>query len=924
MAMLPRLVPVAGSVCLLAACIGLSPAIAAAEEHVDPQDGTEAAADEATIVVPDELDSMIDDAMLDDVAPSEATPSADEDDFETEEGPDEVVVTPGEAAPEDADDPLRGVAHDDIEEIVVMANKRAESIQDVAVSVTALDNAFIESAGLTDFSDIQKFVSNLSIEGGTDTRSTSIRIRGIGSVGTNAGIDPSVGLFIDGVYQGRAGMSMGDLIDIEAVEVLRGPQGTLYGKNTAAGLISIRTQRPEYEFSSLAEFTAGSKDTFAGRGSVNIPLVDGRVATRFSGYRSLRDGWDENLFDGDDVNDEDKWGVRNKWLLDISDDVSLLVAGDYAKEDSSCCVADIITYEGDSLLWRGNVFRDANGKVVPSDNPNLNPNFAKLGTDLDGFNPCPTSDPCGFYNPGPPSTLRDDPFIGNTVDPPKPALRNFRAFDEQVDVDREPENEVQIWGVQTELSVGLGEWDLNWLSAYRAYDTDSQFDGDFSQYNAVVSDTEEELDQFSTELRLQSPLGDLVDFTTGLFFFYLDHETFGTIGFDQDYADIFQVGYMPLINNDTSRHQTWSYAGYGQFNLNISERARFTGGLRASHEHKSIDGSQISTSQIPAPPVSGPDEFRNDSRDTTNVSGTARMQFFPTEDSMVYASFASGFKSGGFNQLRTAQDVDDEFDDEQAMSYELGLRSTWLDGLVTFNLTGFFTDYDDFQAQSFTGTSIAIRNAGSFYSYGLESDLIVTPLENLMWRTALGFNITEYQDFDAAENTVQNIVDLGAQISDPRANGLGWAPFLLSLNLTSNDPETQQILEDAGITTTAQDLSDERLDNAPRWSLSTSLDYSWPILNLPVSWVFHTDYSFRSSIFLNQDLDRNVKEDPLHLVALRTGIREENDTWELIFWVRNLLDEEYMVASFDVPVLGGFAGLHGPPRHYGGTVRVRF
>ena len=134
-----------------------------------------------------------------------------------------------------------------VEEIIITANKRAENIQDVPISVTALGGQTLRDAGVTTFDELQGLVPNLEIIPVTDTRSTSIRIRGIGSVGSNAGIDPSVGVFIDGVYQGRAGMSVGDLLDIERVEVLRGPQGTLYGKNTAAGALNIITRRPEYE-----------------------------------------------------------------------------------------------------------------------------------------------------------------------------------------------------------------------------------------------------------------------------------------------------------------------------------------------------------------------------------------------------------------------------------------------------------------------------------------------------------------------------------------------------------------------------------------------------------------------------------------------------------------------------------------------------
>jgi len=196
-----------------------------------------------------------------------------------------------------------------IEEITVTANKREQAMQDVPISMAALQSDFLEDSGITEFNQIQQFVPNLKIDPSTDARSTSIRIRGIGSIGNNAGVDPSVGVFIDGVYQGRAGMSVGDLLDIDRVEVLRGPQGTLYGKNTAAGAISIYTKRPTYDFESMAEVFIGNYKNMQFRGFINVPLLNDRVAARVSGYRVVRDGFDTNRFNGEDVNDGDKWGL---------------------------------------------------------------------------------------------------------------------------------------------------------------------------------------------------------------------------------------------------------------------------------------------------------------------------------------------------------------------------------------------------------------------------------------------------------------------------------------------------------------------------------------------------------------------------------------------------------------------------------------
>ncbi len=243
-----------------------------------------------------------------------------------------------------------------LEEIVVTATKRAESIQEVPMSVTAFTSEFFKDAGVTNLSGLEQYTPSLKITPGTDSNSTSIRIRGIGSVGTNVGIDPSVGMFIDGVYQGRAGMSIGDLIDIERVEVLRGPQGTLYGKNTAAGAISIITMAPSPEaLESTVETTYNSDERAELRGMVNVPFGDSGHAMRLTGYGVKGDHLYENSYNGEGLNDANKWGVKSRTLFDTStgDDDGLgefLLTLDYSKEDTDCCALAVIQYEGLSTL----------------------------------------------------------------------------------------------------------------------------------------------------------------------------------------------------------------------------------------------------------------------------------------------------------------------------------------------------------------------------------------------------------------------------------------------------------------------------------------------------------------------------------------------------------------------------------------------
>ena len=244
-----------------------------------------------------------------------------------------------------------------LEEIVVTANRRMESIQEVPMSVTAFTSEFFKNSGVRNLSQLDQYTPSLKITQGTSSAQQSIRIRGIGSVGSNAGIDPSVGMFIDGVYQGRAGMSIGDLIDIERVEILRGPQGTLYGKNTAAGAISIITLAPSPDdFESEIELMYNTDERAEVHAMVNVPFGDSGNAMRLTGYGVDGDHLYENDFTGKGVNNANKWGVKSRFLLDTgakTDDDGFgefLLTLDYTKEDTDCCVLAAIEYDGFSTL----------------------------------------------------------------------------------------------------------------------------------------------------------------------------------------------------------------------------------------------------------------------------------------------------------------------------------------------------------------------------------------------------------------------------------------------------------------------------------------------------------------------------------------------------------------------------------------------
>ena len=779
-----------------------------------------------------------------------------------------------------------------LEEVVVTATKRAENIQDVAMSVSAFTSEFFKDAGVTNLAGLEQYTPSLKITPGTDSNSTSIRIRGIGSVGTNVGIDPSVGVFIDGVYQGRAGMSIGDLIDIERVEVLRGPQGTLYGKNTAAGAISIITMAPSPDaLESEVEATYNSDERAELRGMVNVPLGDTGHAMRLTGYGVNGDHLYQNTPTGqpgdtgptgDGLNDANKWGVKSRTLFDTSDGEGdglgkFLLTLDYGKEDTECCALAVIEYEG----------------LSPLNAPSTNNPSAQLSQQL-GLNAQnqPRLDWYSFEDSEKYSPPKADPFGDDYW------------------IDTEIYNKVDVGGIALDWNKDLPNDDgITFINAWRRYESDSVYDGDFTAYDAVEGSTDLTFDQYSSELRITSPGGDTIDYQGGLYAFYSEMDSTGTFRQSATLTENMVIAPgVPLsvifpdgtLNTDINKYETTSYAAFGQLIWNITESFSTTLGLRYTVEQKDRVGSQITTpkSPIDIPPVAGPDIYTDDTRSDDDLSPTLIARYFVNQDIMTYASISRGFKSGGFNQRRELSGRNGEFEPEEATNYELGWKGSTEDRRLQLNGTFYYVNYDDFQAQAFDGSSLTVTNAGSMESYGSELELVFVPLASMMAGTAIGYNKATYQDFDNGQCTIAQQFDEYYNVK----NAQSGSPAL------QNPP-------------CVQDLAGEPLDNAPEWTASSFLQYNQD-LTADLAGAVRLEHSYTDSYFLDQDLDPILKNDAVNLINLRFTVSDTEQTWEAALWGRNLLDEEYYNFGIDIPVLGGYAGVTAPGAVYGVTVRL--
>ncbi len=755
-----------------------------------------------------------------------------------------------------------------VEELVVTAQRRSQDIQDVPISMTALTSQFIEDSGLTSVMDMSQYVPNVQINAVTDSRSTAIRIRGIGSDGNNAGIDSSVGVFIDGIFMGRSGAtSITDLADVERIEVLRGPQGTLYGKNTAAGAINVVSKKPVVDvFEGLIEGQLGNYQNRQIRGAINVPVIDETVALRISGYYVDRGPYDE-LLSGGGVNDTNRAGARIRGLFNLSEDLELLVWADYGMESNKCCVADIISYEGF---------------------PNLDVVFSEaFASQIDGINSLEAA------------TGRPLPSV---VDP----------FDRRVDATQDPVNDVDIWGIAGELNYDIDDYVVTFLNAYRQFNSYSTLDGDFSSYDAVFQTTRERFEQYSAELRLTSPYGEDLEYVAGLYFYYQNDRTRGETGIAQDYflaSPTLRGAFLStgdpdgdgrVSNVDSNVHKTWSYAAFGQGTYHIDDEWDITIGLRGTYEIKSRSGSQLSGFNAADAGPFGPDRYADDSLSVFNLSPMGALQYYPTDEIMVFVKAARGFKSGGFNQLRTVGGLNTQFDDEKATDAEIGVRTAWFDRMLTANATLFYTWYDDFQSQQFDGNSFTVTNAGNLETYGFEADALFIPHPMFLGGLAVGYNHARYTDFDNAPCSAEQAFEERVKAGN--------------------------LVTPTGCT---QDLTGKPLDNAPEWTVSFFAQINAPVGEMPwLEWpllgFLRAEYSYRDQMYLGQDLDENLLQAPVNLVNLRGGLRTEDDRWELTLWAMNLFNEGYNIVGIDVPIISGYAGINEPPRTYGATLRYRW
>jgi len=757
------------------------------------------------------------------------------------------------------------IAEGELEEVVVTAQKREQNLQDVPVAVSAFSGQVLRDAGVRDMFELTSIAPSLTVVASQTSTTTAFGIRGIFTSSQNFGLESSVGLYVDGVYRARQGSMINNLVDVQSVEVLRGPQGTLFGRNTPAGAITVNSVAPDFEGTGFLEGGAGDYDLLEVSGAKSFTVIDDVLAVRMTGFNSDRDGVIDavgNEIQQDDaINDRNRWGLRFQALYTPNDDLTLRFIGDHSKVDEYCCAVG---------NWENNFF---------TPNP---PPSGKTGTD---------------------TIVRDQ--LGGTVLPGK----DF--YDYKVSTSFKPESQNTDEGVSLQADWQTDYFLVTSITAYRAHDSYDNIDADFYDIDALIRTNDVDQDQYSQELRI-SDQGDKLSYVAGLYYYLQNLDTTSDTLIGPDAATLVGVGGLspdPLppgnaLNVADQKHT--SYAIFGQADYNVTEQFIVTAGLRWTFEDKDMTNTftQNGASPTDVPfsaagwaywlfdPVT-PTPNVNEDIDDNKVTGTFKLSWWMDELIMFYASYGTGYKSGGINTDRIDETIDTVFEPETSESYELGMKSEFPEQALRLNVALHKTDTDDLQTISFQGTGFALDNAGTADTYGGEVDLLWLPTDNTTITVGYAYNHAEYSDFQNGPCWVGTPWQTGQP--DPDDNGDGTCDR--SGGMVSGNPENV---------------------------LSLSANQQFQITEGYGAFLYG-EYTYIDERMTDVNNDPEKMDGSYNVINLRGGILFERYETTLTLWGRNVFDAQATSTIADAVAQDGrFIAYYQEPATWGISVRKDF
>lgn len=594
------------------------------------------------------------------------------------------------------------------DEIVVTAQKREQSIQDVSISVTAFSGEAIKDLGIRRPRDLAAFTPGLSMNASAIVESDPIfTLRGIGMNDVQTNQNPSVTPYVDDVALASHVMLGFQIFDIERIEVLKGPQGTLYGRNTTGGGIKFVSNKASQEFDARASINIGELDRFEFEGAIGGSLTDtlsARVATKIvtrDGWQTLKLGPDSGVGVDENNGEVDRKSYRGSLLWEPSEDFRMLLMADYATDQS-----EVLAFE-----HAGNLNADGSpgfcsfGEIGVRDEINC-ASFAQRRGSVGG------------------TALTPELEIVQDQDDPRTVAASFSQGN-RIDA--------TSWGISPTFIWDLERFAVTAVTSYRKFNRTLGSDQGGSSF--VISDNlrDMEIKSFSQELRLTSnETWDDVNWVVGAY--YSKDDNFDFVDFNFRDHSAFSARFTSAYTQDTK-----SMATFGQVEWNVAENLRVIGGARYTNEDRAFHYGGTLAGSGPTPVADFSDKI-----DTNEWSGKVGVDYTPNEDLLIYANISRGFKGGGFPAaISFSSDELLPYESETLMAYEAGFKATLADGHVRFNSAFYFYDWQDFQASAAADRAggvrvITVTNAGDAEIYGFEADLVWAPTSEFFFQ--LGFN----------------------------------------------------------------------------------------------------------------------------------------------------------------------------------------
>ena len=805
-----------------------------------------------------------------------------------------------------------------VQKITITATKRERTLQDVPISVSVTDQAVLEKAHIVDLIDLQSVVPSLQVTQHNAVGQTNFIIRGFGNGAGNDGIESSVGVFVDGVYRSRTSSALDDLPEVSRIEVLRGPQSTLFGKNVSTGAINIVTVKPQRTFAGSAELGIGGDNLKQVKAAVTGPL-SATMAYRLSFAGTRRDGYLTNLTTGRDVNDRDRSSVRADFLWTPSKDVAVRVIADYNRIQETCC--------GTVALLNG-------------------PATQYVGAQPPGGLGAPISDPAKKF---------DDTIVFNT----------------------DPINRLEGQGISAQADWKSKIGNLTSITAYRKQSNASTQDVDFTGADLANKDQSNAISTFTQELRLASSKSGAVDWMVGGFF---QKERINT-GTDIRYgsqlrgfanglsgqvpgallgalpaalrgaltgkSNIYALEFLqslvtPSIVPGTTYFQPGhgisdfyemdqkSYSIFGNVDWEIADDFTLSAGLAYLADRKEATSnvvlsdpfSSLNLQNVPQfgaiglPPnlygalgglqfyygnsaVHGPVNYPN-AAESGVLSGhkltKAVRLSYDLGPSSLYANFSTGWKAGAYNLSSDSRPTDANgvgrtATPENVTLYEAGWKTEVRSGFLTVAV--FQQEIKGFQSNSYTGTGYNLVNAGKQTTRGVEIDGAYTPLKSLALTAAATYLDPTYDSFKQA-------------------------------SCVSYDTVRCPVNPATGLMPASRDLSGERPAGIPRLTASVSATLSHEFGH-GYSGFLRTEYNYTSPVQLSETAPPSISTWAKRSINASVGMSSKPDAYDLTLWGRNLADSRSVVAAFPtVAQAGSYSGFVNQPRMFGVTLRKRF